>query len=164
MVELTRCIECGSDRLESSTETETRVVDGRTFTADLPAQKCAACGEVYFDLSVLGTFDRLIAGKLAEAGASSGEAFRFMRKTIGMRAAELAELLAVAPETISRWENGQRDVDRGAIVTLGSLVLDRIEGRSTTLDRLRALREPPRPAETIALDVREHIVREVLAS
>jgi hypothetical protein len=40
-MELTRCIECRSDRLVSSVEKETRIVDGRTFTADLPGQKSA---------------------------------------------------------------------------------------------------------------------------
>lgn len=115
--------------------------------------------QVYFDLRVLGTFDRLVAGKLAELGARSGGAFHFMRKAIGMRAADLAELLGVPPETLSQWENGQRGMDRGAIVALGSLVLDRIDGRSTTLDRLQALRDPHRSAgQAFELDVREHIV------
>jgi len=69
----------------------------------------------------------------------SGEAFRFMRKAAGLRAKELAELLDVTPETISRWEKEHRQPDRKAMMVLGDLVLDRLKGEETALDRLRAL-------------------------
>jgi transcriptional regulator with XRE-family HTH domain len=59
---------------------------------------------------------------------------------LGLRAADLAELLDVAAETVSRWENAQRTVDRPAWVALSAMVLDRIEGGTRTLDRLRTLR------------------------
>src|SRR5437773_3600547 len=137
-----RCVECGNEQMVSGTERESRSVAGHTFVADMPAYICERCGESVIDYASLHCFNIAIAGKLAELGASSGEAFKFMRKAIGMKAAELAALLDVAPETVSRWETGQRDVDRGALVVLGALVLDRLEGRTSTLDRLRALRKP----------------------
>lgn len=147
-----RCAECGGG-LVKATVTERRKVAGQTFTAELPASRCHGCGETFVDATALESFELAIARELATSGASSGEAFRFQRKTLGYTAAELADLLGVAPETVSRWETGQRDVDRGALVAIGSLVLDRAEGRTTTLDRLRALREPPRLAKVVTLNI-----------
>ncbi len=146
---------CGNEQMVSGTERETRSVDGRTFVADVPAHVCERCGESVIDYQPLHLFNLAIAGKLAELGASSGEAFKFMRKVIGIKAADLAALLHVVPETVSRWETGQRNVDRGAMVVLGAIVLDQIEGRTSTLDRLRALQEPPRP--TGEVHVRIHV-------
>ncbi|HTP29443.1 MAG TPA: hypothetical protein VMK12_27735, partial [Anaeromyxobacteraceae bacterium] len=54
----------------------------------------------------------------------------------------LAELLDVTIETISRWEHGKQSLDRRAVALLASMVLDRIEGRTSTLDRLKALLKP----------------------
>ena len=75
---------------------------------------------------------------LAESPESSGEAFRFMRKVAGLRAIDVAELFAVTPETVSRWETDKHPIDRGALVLLGLIVKERAEGTSLTLDALRA--------------------------
>lgn len=148
-----RCMECSNDQMTRRSEREERSVAGYTFVADMPVHRCERCGEAVFDYASLHGFNLAIAGKLAELGASSNEAFKFMRTAIGMKAAELAALLEVAPETISRWETGQRSVDRGALMVLGAMVLDRIEGKTTTLDRLQALREPTKAPGEVRIDV-----------
>jgi hypothetical protein len=48
----------------------------------------------------------------------------------------------VAAETISRWENGQREVDWPEFMLLGFLVDDRLANRTTVLSRAKALAEP----------------------
>ncbi len=69
-----------------------------------------------------------------------------MRKILGLRAADLALLLDVTPETISHWETGKARIGRAAFVALGAMVQDATEGRSTTRDRLAALDDDhPRP-------------------
>ncbi len=68
-----------------------------------------------------------------------------MRKVLGLRATDLGDLLDIAPETISRWENGAIPVEARAFVLLGALVTDRINGRTDTADRLHALRSPKKP-------------------
>jgi transcriptional regulator with XRE-family HTH domain len=75
-------------------------------------------------------------------GFRSRESFKFMRKAFGMKATEIAQALNVAPETVSRWENGQREVDWPEFMLLGFLVDDKLAGRTTTLSRLKALAEP----------------------
>ncbi len=39
-----------------------------------------------------------------------------------LRATDLADLLGVAAETLSRWERGERPVDRAALTVIGALV------------------------------------------
>ena len=63
-----------------------------------------------------------------------------------MKATEIAEAFNVAPETVSRWENDQREVDWPEFLLLGSLVDDKLDGRTTTLSRLQALAEPAQEA------------------
>ena len=72
-----------------------------------------------------------------------------MRKALELRADELADLLDVTRETISRWENDRQPLERRAVALISELVVDRVEGRTRTIDRLRALREPPRLAKTV---------------
>ena len=132
-----KCVTCGNEQMVSGTERAIRSVAGYTFVADVPASTCKKCGESMIDYTPLHLFNLAIAGKLAKLGASSGDAFKFMRKAIGMKASDLAALLHVVPETVSRWETGQRNVDYGAMVVLGAIVLDRIENKTMTLDRDR---------------------------
>ena len=79
-----------------------------------------------------------------------------MRRVLGAKAVDVAELFGVTPETISRWETGRVPFDRAAWITLGTIVLDRLEGSEVTIDRLRAAATPNtrRPRE-IHLDARQ---------
>jgi len=134
-----RCYRCKGKEWESVKERVERTIGGHNFSAELEARKCLGCGESLMALSDVGRFEKEVAGWLAREGVLSGEAFRFMRKAAGLRAKELAELLDVTPETISRWEKEHRQPDRKAMMVLGDLVLDRLKGEETALDRLRAL-------------------------
>jgi hypothetical protein len=68
-----------------------------------------------------------------------------------MKATELADLLEVASETISRWETGERAVDRGAFALLADMARDALEGRAGTLELLKSMRTPKRLAKTVRL-------------
>src|SRR5262249_39052988 len=92
------------------------------------------------------------AAWLAEHGFSEGEEVRFLRRQLDLRAADLAELLDVTPETVSHWETGKTIPDLRSRQTLGALVLDKIAGTTTTRDRLAALRKPPK-ARKVRIDV-----------
>lgn len=144
-MKLTRCTECGSDRLVEGLEQDTLTLAEQTFTAEVPAVRCEACGAVFFDGPALGDFERAAARELAQRGPATAETFRFMRKAIGMRAADLAEMLDVTPETISRWETGKLPMSRTTWLTLSSLVLD-YEG---TTARLRAAEGGPGIAKAV---------------
>lgn len=107
----------------------------------------------HIDNSILDKLDLMIANKLASAGLCSGTVFKIMRRSLGLAAIDLAELLDIAPETISRWENGKRGVDRATIITLGALVSDALHDRTDTMSRLRALRQPAQLEKTVKFDL-----------
>jgi putative zinc finger/helix-turn-helix YgiT family protein len=149
---MAKCSECGKGRLERVTEEHEVKVGKLTFTATIPALRCDACGETYTEGEDMNAVELEAARRLANAGQASGETFRFMRHALGLTAAALAGELGVAPETISRWESGERDVDRMSWLTVASMVTDRLEKRTTTIDRLRALREPPKIAKSVRIE------------
>ncbi|MGZ5967372.1 MAG: type II TA system antitoxin MqsA family protein [Polyangiales bacterium] len=135
-----KCYACGSARLVRGTRDRRLEVDSRTFIASQPFTRCEACGESISDGRWLHAFELEIARTIATDGPSTGDGFRFMRKAIGLQASELAELLDVTRETVSRWENEKQDLERRAVAILSSLVLETVEGRRLLLDRLHALR------------------------
>jgi DNA-binding XRE family transcriptional regulator len=139
--------------MKATTTKETVAIDGRKFTGDLPGWECGAHG-VYVDGHAWHLFDVALAATLAREGASSGEALRHMRKALSLPYRELAALLGVAPDTLVRWERGERAAPRTAAATIGALVLDCAAGKTTTADRLRALRgERPKLAKVVHVDV-----------
>jgi transcriptional regulator with XRE-family HTH domain len=97
--------------------------------------------------------DLEIACVLAQSGPASGETFRFIRKALGLRSASAAALLDVTAETVSRWEHGQRPVDKCAWIALGSLVLEKFDRTPQTMTRLLMLQEPARAARLVRIDL-----------
>ena len=75
--------------------------------------------------------------------------------TIPLSIADLAQILHVTPETVSRWESGEHPIDPNAAVLLALMVAEMIEGRSTCIDHLKATHDPvPWPEVTrLAPDV-----------
>jgi putative zinc finger/helix-turn-helix YgiT family protein len=144
-----RCAACQDGTLKRGSTELRRTVDGIIFESKLPAAVCRACREAFVDAPALERFELVIAAELARMGHCNPIAFRFVRKALGLSGVELAELLGVKPETISRWENGARELDRGAFALVGGLVTDRIEGRDETRARLEALRAPVKKAPRV---------------
>src|SRR5688572_7322412 len=102
--ELERCALCGGGPLARVESEETHRFGGVAFAVTVPALKCPACGERYFAGADLERIEAAAARALARSGVATGAAFRFLRKTADLRAKDLAPLLGVTPETVSRWE------------------------------------------------------------
>lgn len=113
-------------------------VSGHAFVTSVDGRRCTECGEVSFKGTDLSRFETAVAVSLAEAGVASGEAFRWMRKVLDLRAIDLAALLGVTPETISRWETGRVTIDKGALALVGFMAVDHARGSTATMDALRA--------------------------
>jgi putative zinc finger/helix-turn-helix YgiT family protein len=127
---------------------------GVTATVAVPARQCPSCGELQVEDGALARA-RLAAGcALADAGVRSGDAFRHMRKALGLRAAELGRLLDVRPETISHWETGRAAPARAAFAALAAMVQEAIQGRTTTRDRLAVLAEGRPWPRSLEVDLR----------
>jgi putative zinc finger/helix-turn-helix YgiT family protein len=146
-----KCALCRRGKTRPTEHRERLSVAGHEFTALLPAEVCDACGEVTIDGPAIGRFELAAARALMDAGETSGEAFRFARKTLALTAVETATLLGTTPETISRWETGKRGVDSAAMAVLAVLVRDATNGSTANLDMLRARRGAKRLPKRVAL-------------
>ncbi len=142
-----KCINCSKADLLRGTVPLAVTVAGVEFTSELPGQRCPSCDYSTVHGPAAVRFELLVAAELVKRGHRSGASFKFMRKALGMKATEIAEVFNVAPETVSRWENGQREVDWPEFMLLGFLVDDKLAGRTTTLSRLKALAEPAQEAK-----------------
>lgn len=137
-----KCIHCSKADLVQGAVPHAVTVAGVEFAAELPGRRCPTCGYSTVNGPAAVHFELLVAAELVKRGLRSGESFKFMRKALGMKATEIAAAFNVAPETVSRWETGQREVDWPEFMLLGFLVDDKLAGRTTTLTRLQALAEP----------------------
>jgi putative zinc finger/helix-turn-helix YgiT family protein len=149
---MTRCTSCGGGKFKQSFAVLTRHVSGHAFKATLPGRVCSACGTKFFASSDLAEFDLMVATTLAHSAVADAEALKFMRKTTGLQAKQFAQLLGVRPETVSRWESGKTGIDRATYALLQQLVLDQIEGRPTTQERLRVMMHPRKLPKVIAAE------------
>lgn len=86
-----------------------------------------------FTMSDLLRVEQTIAVRLAILGIATGESFKYMRKTVGMRANEIAGLIGIRAETISRWESGGLPVNRSAWCWLAVLVAENSGFRMSAL-------------------------------
>jgi len=137
-----RCASCNQETAEPADVEIRREIAGHLFTATVRGWRCVACREEIYEAADIERFDAATALALAGAGADGGDVFRLMRKAIGLRAVDLAELLGVTPETLSRWETGKHPIDHGALALLALLVMDHAKGATSTLDALRARAHP----------------------
>jgi YgiT-type zinc finger domain-containing protein len=143
---LAKCVACGfAGPLEAASEDESVTVGAHTFTGVVPASRCPQCGETYTEADDHRALALSAARALIEAGEVSGGVLRFFRHSLGLTGAALAGLLGVASDTVSRWERGERDVDRLAWATVAGLILDELEERPRTRGVLEAMRTPGPP-------------------
>lgn len=148
---LTRCPNCGAGRLKRRPVDRTRHVAGHRFSARLAAQVCGSCGETYFDDATVASFDLAVAARLADAGVTSADALKFMRKVTGLQGKEFAALLHVRPETVSRWEQAKRPIDRATYAIIRQLISERMRGSTGMVDYLRSLQKPKRLPKVVKL-------------
>lgn len=152
-----RCPNCKEAEIRKVRERfvdEFPLADGRKLQfmfEDFPQQVCASCGERAYDAKDLAAAEDAITRELVARGVRDPAVFRHLRKTLGLKATEFADLLGVTAETISRWENGHNEPDRAVWATMEHLVDDHFGNRTTTFDRLRAFGETRIPRGPVAL-------------
>jgi DNA-binding XRE family transcriptional regulator len=151
-----RCAVCLSNDLREAPG----IVDVSVPTASGPfhvrisgvaSVKCGNCGESFLSGPDLGRAELLAGAEALARGLRDSQTFKFVRKSLGLRAADLGELLDVSAETVSRWENGHREADRSVWNAVADLVVDKLAGTTTTLERLRAHGSPRVPKRPVLL-------------
>jgi DNA-binding transcriptional regulator YiaG len=137
-----RCLECDAPLAMRKHTHRTRVGRYKVEDASRMAAVCSN-GHAELDLETLAQYEqRAAAIVLAEAADIGGAEVRFCRKAIGLTQGRLAEMMDVAPETISRWEN-----DKDPLTRVSRLALLAIVRAGDALDRL--VREPASPKEVL---------------
>ena len=143
------CTRCDKRRVIEITLDDSMDVCGHTFTAQVPAEKCEACGQISIQGHDMKLFELRIAVELAKAGLRTGESFKYLRKALGVDAAGLAGLLDVPVDFIGYWDKGEWPVDPRAHAVVCSLVLAKYDHRPSSLDCLAVLREPRKLARRV---------------
>jgi putative zinc finger/helix-turn-helix YgiT family protein len=151
-----RCGACGRAELRDGVQTLSVTLPrcGVVASVATPARRCSGCGELHVDGDVLSRAHLSVCCALADRGIHGGDVLRHMRKALGLRAADLARLLGVTPETVSHWETGKVPPARAAFATLAAMSEEALDGRTTTRDRLELLCEEHRFPRTIAVPLR----------
>ncbi|MDY0001846.1 MAG: helix-turn-helix domain-containing protein [Polyangia bacterium] len=140
-----KCAQCDNGTLETGVVERTVKVGELSYTAEVPAKVCPRCGAYRLSMDTVRRLSAKIAADLAKEGVATPEVFRYLRKRLKLSAKELATLLDVTPETVSRWENGKHPMDLRALKLLGAMVLDSLGERPGLLDYLRSLKEEREP-------------------
>jgi DNA-binding transcriptional regulator YiaG len=151
------CDRCQRDKVIDVLVDDTIEVCGHRFTMQLPAARCLICQQVVVHGDQMRSFERLVAAEIAKASVRKGDAFRFLRTTLGMSEANLAELLDVPAEYIGYWETEKWPVDPRALAVLSALVLARFEKRHCVLDCLAVLRVPRKLARNVRLHLNDAV-------
>lgn len=73
---------------------------------------CDSCGESYASIPNMQSLHRVIGKLICEKRKAllKPEEIRFLRKDLQLKAKELAQTLGVTPQTVSRWENGKKEI------------------------------------------------------
>ena len=130
-----KCGKCSKSSLKRATIRHEIEVAGERFVGTIEGHQCGSCGDAQLPLDALVKLEHAVAHRLAEKGPVNGSTMRYMRKSIPISAANLAQLLRVAPETVSRWETGERAVDRAAWLVVRELLLN--PGEQSRIAELR---------------------------
>ncbi|MEO6772335.1 MAG: helix-turn-helix domain-containing protein, partial [Kofleriaceae bacterium] len=98
-------------------------------------ERCRSCSETLYDLAESKRQERALAKGLVERGVRTGAEFKLVRKSAGLRAVDIAAMLDVTPETVSRWETDTVEIPRPVAYVLGDL----LEHPKLARERLEAL-------------------------
>jgi DNA-binding XRE family transcriptional regulator len=151
MANVKKCPHCGEMAMTRRGVTHTEDVGGvRVNDATAQALVCGSCGEWDMSAKEIAGFERRAARTvLFDRPDAGGAVYKYARKALGLRQTDLALLLGgVAPETISRWENGE-PMPRTVQLALAALLAGVEHGAINIDEALATARAsvPPPPTE-----------------
>lgn len=118
------CPTCGTMMREARATLHTPVDGEDVAVPDVPHFKCPKCREQVLTYTQARRFEEdAIALYRKKYGLLSGDQIRAIRERHNLTQVELARLLRLGPNTISRWESG-RNVQTAALDVLLRLIRD----------------------------------------
>jgi len=87
--------------------------------------ECPECNETYAAIPDVSKLHRIIGTHICRerTGLLSAEEIKFLRKDLQLKAKELAAIMGVTPATVSRWENGKKEISEAHDRLLRSLYM-----------------------------------------
>lgn len=142
-----RCESCSRGEFTNTLLEQKQHVAGFIFTVTLRARECPACRAREIDGADLERFDLGVARALAMSGVVNGEAFRFMRESIGFERERAADALGSSESCLAAWESGRGDPPSEAMASLARIVLERSVDPSVPRVTVRPLGRARRDSE-----------------
>lgn len=119
-----KCHSCGGKNLEGQAiKVPVKVGEHTVLDGSMMRPVCMECGEYRLPASMLEKAElRAVVIAFAEVPEISGGMLRSARKALGMTQAVMAEAIGTTPESVSRWERGERDMERWVGLAVVGLV------------------------------------------
>jgi hypothetical protein len=147
------CPKCSTPMREAVISKEYPIA-GVAFAVTMPGHVCPVDDSWIVSNEVSQEIDRKAVRAIATHGPATGRTLKYLHAFLQLKGTELAALIGVQPETLSRWESEAQPLAQLAWVTVAAMVLDKLEGRATTTKQLRAAATGELAARPIVIDVR----------
>jgi putative zinc finger/helix-turn-helix YgiT family protein len=108
-----KCIECGGETLPVKNKPYMYDECGlEVVLYGITQFKCMQCRETYVSLPNVEALHRAIGGAVCSKRKAllTPDEIKFLRKDLHLKSKELAGVLGVRPETVSRWETGKEAI------------------------------------------------------
>ena len=149
------CVVCGGKMVKKGDTYQYDECGLRGVTlVGVTVRECEKCGEREVAIPNIEGLHRCIARSLTQRkSALLGAEVRFLRKWLGYSAQDFAGLIGVTPETVSRWENGKRDIPAVADRALRLMVLrsEPVDSYDLAFFETIAPKPPTRPRMPLTL-------------
>ena len=135
------CLNCGAS-METHCENYHYTASGLPHVTlqQVEVSRCPNCGETEVAIPHIEALHRAIATALVVKRARlAPEEIRFLRKYLGWSGVDFAAYMGVAPETVSRWEQGKTPMGGQADRLLRVLVMQLAPGQACSAECLTAL-------------------------
>ena len=112
---------------------------------------CAACDETFTPIPTPQKLHRAIGQVICEKnkGLLTGEEIRFLRKSLDMKATELAQVMGTDASTISRWENNKKEIGDSNDRLLRTIFMLTYTCATAQSDTVKTLQEMPKKRHKI---------------
>jgi hypothetical protein len=131
-----RCFSCRSSQLETMERDMVVVINEMPHRRSADASVCRVCKAYSFAPADIDRFHRelsvaLLIRSLSSRAANNAELLAFARKNLGVNQVTFARMIRTAPESVSRWENGNMEVPYLVLVAILALLQESLRGDDT---------------------------------
>lgn len=136
--------------MKATTVSKVHVFAGITFRVEMKGFKCPEDGTWSISTETTKELEKKIQRHIASHGPVTPATMKALHAATRLKGAELAALLGIAPETLSRWENGKEPINPTHWSLLAAMVRDK-----ATLRQVRAVRsgDAGRPSESVPIEL-----------